>query len=223
VTESVFSMEGDIAPIARLSELAEKYGAALLVDEAHAIGVHGPQGRGICASLPPGGEVFASIHTCGKALASAGAFVCGSRSLRDFLINRARTFIFSTAMPPYFAGQIRAAIELVREADEKRAHLAAIAGELRKKLAAAGVDCGASVTQIVPVTLGGNEAALRVAARLQEEGFAVRAIRPPTVPEGTSRIRFSLTAAISMEDINRLAGATAAALQSVAAPFPVHA
>lgn len=215
VTESVFSMEGDIAPLARMCELAEKYGAELIVDEAHATGVHGPSGRGICARLGIECKSFATIHTCGKALASAGAFVCGSSVLRDFLINRARTFIFSTAMPPYLAGQIRAAIALARQADDRRVHLAAISNALREKLVAAGIDCGASITQIIPVRLGGNESALSVAARLQDAGFAVRAIRPPTVPEGTSRIRLSLTAALSREDIRRLADETAAAVKSL--------
>jgi 8-amino-7-oxononanoate synthase len=213
VTESVFSMEGDIAPIARLAELAEIYSAELIVDEAHATGVHGPKGRGICAAGGLGRKVFASVHTCGKALASAGAFVCGSRALRDYLINRARTFIFSTAMPPYLAGQIRAALKLARGADNQRMHLRTISDVLRQRLAAAGIECGASSTQIIPIRLGGNEAALSAAARLEDAGFAVRAIRPPTVPAGTSRIRLSLTASLSLDDICRLASAMEAAVQ----------
>jgi 8-amino-7-oxononanoate synthase len=225
VTESVFSMDGDIAPLARLADLAKAQGASLIVDEAHAVGVFGPQGRGVCASLGLKNQVFATIHTCGKALASAGAFVCGSGELRDFLINRARTFIFSTAMPPHFAGQIRVVIELARAADDRRAHLAAIAGQLRTRLAAAGVSTGASASQIVPLCLGSNDAALKIAGQLEAAGFAVRAIRPPTVPEGTSRIRLSLTSAISAEEIARLADAIIVALNSspAAARIPVHA
>lgn len=223
VTESVFSMEGDIAPIARLVEIAREYGAEVIVDEAHATGAHGLQGRGICAALGLEREIFAIVHTCGKALASAGAFVCGSRKLRDYLINRARTFIFSTAMPPYMAGQIRAALELVRGAEDRRTHLRTISEELRRRLSAAGMAIGASESQIVPLCLGGNEAALFVAARLQDVGFAVRAIRPPTVPEGTSRIRFSLTAALSMGEIFRLAIATEEAVRSAQlSPASVH-
>jgi 8-amino-7-oxononanoate synthase len=221
VTESVFSMEGDIAPIARLLELARQYGAEMIVDEAHATGVHGPRGRGICAALGLEGDILAIVHTCGKALASAGAFVCGSVRLRDYLINRARTFIFSTAMPPYMAGQIRAALEIASRADDRRTHLRAIAEELRRSLRADGIAVGASESQIIPLCLGGNEAALRVASRLQDAGFAVRAIRPPTVPEGTSRIRFSLTAALSMNQICKLASATEEALRF--SPAPVHA
>jgi 8-amino-7-oxononanoate synthase len=224
VTESIFSMEGDVAPIAELVALADKYDADLIVDEAHAIGVYGPQGRGVCASLGVEHKIFATVHTCGKALASAGAFVCGWRPLREFLINRARAFIFSTAMPPYFAGQIRAAMELARDANDRREHLRAIGNELRRRLSAAGIDCGASAAQIVPICIGGNEAALRVAAALQDAGFAVRAIRPPTVPEGTSRIRLSLTASLTTDDIQRLARATEAVLKSITLfTSPVHA
>lgn len=224
VTESIFSMEGDIAPIARLVEIAREYGAEVIVDEAHATGVHGPRGRGICAALGLEREIFAMVHTCGKALASAGAFVCGSARLRDYLINRARTFIFSTAMPPYMASQIRAALEIAHDADDRRVHLRAISEELRRRLSTAGIAVGASESQIVPLRLGGNEAALSVAARLQDAGFAVRAIRPPTVPEGTSRIRFSLTSALSMGEILRLDAATEEAVSSAQfSSAPVHA
>lgn len=213
ITESIFSMEGDIAPIARLVEMCRQYRATMIVDEAHATGVHGPLGRGICAALGLEHEIFAIVHTCGKALASAGAFVCGGARLRDYLINRARTFIFSTAMPPYMAVQVRAALGIARDADDRRAHLRTIAEELRRRWAAGGIDVGASESQIIPLRLGGNEGALSVAARLQDEGFAVRAIRPPTVPAGTSRIRFSLTAALSKEDIFRLASVTEEAVR----------
>lgn len=205
VTESVFSMEGDVAPLKEMARIANAHGAALVIDEAHATGVCGPQGRGVAAELGIEREALAIVHTCGKALASAGAFVCGSRSLKDFLINRARTFIFSTAMPPYFAGQIRAALELARAADAERAHLREIADELRASLTAARIDCGASATHIVPVIVGSNEAALYVASELQRTGFAARAIRPPTVPPGTARIRISLTSQITKEQTRRLA------------------
>jgi 8-amino-7-oxononanoate synthase len=205
LTESVFSMEGDVAPIAEYRRLARDYKAELVVDEAHATGVWGPEGRGIVAELKCEREILAIVHTCGKALASAGAFVCGGRTLKEFLVNRARTFIFSTAMPPYLAGQIRAAVQLAREADDRRGHLREIARLLREKLAAAKVDTGTSSTQIVPVILGSNEAALRVAAAMQAKGFAAKAIRPPTVPTGTARVRISLTSKIRTEDVVRLA------------------
>jgi 8-amino-7-oxononanoate synthase len=226
VTEAVFSMEGDIAPIDDLLSLARKYGAALVLDEAHATGVLGPQGRGVAAEHGCEREILAIVHTCGKALASAGAFVCGGHALKDFLVNRARTFIFSTAMPPYFARQIQAALELAREADVERAHLREIAAALREELSARGFDCGTSATHIVPVMLGTNEMALHVASELQQSGFAVRAIRPPTVPEGGARVRFSLTSRITLDDIRRLALAMDAACKSLPrlqVPRAVHA
>jgi len=208
VTESVFSMEGDIAPISDMLELARRYGAELVIDEAHATGVCGPQGRGIAADLGVEREMLAIVHTCGKALASAGAFVCGGGALKDYLINRARTFIFSTAMPPYLAGQIHAALGLARVAESERAHLQHIALALREELAAAGLNSGTSVTHIVPVIVGGDEIALRVARGLQRSGFAVKAIRPPTVPPGTARLRVSLTSKITLDDIQRFVAAS---------------
>jgi 8-amino-7-oxononanoate synthase len=213
VTESVFSMEGDVAPLRKLLDLAREHRAEVIVDEAHATGVCGPQGRGIAAEYKCERDILASVHTCGKALASAGAFVCGGNTLRQFLVNRARTLIFSTAMPPYLAGQIRAAIELVRQADAQRAHLREMAALLRAALAARGLQCGASITHIVPVLLGTNEKALHVAAQLQANGFAAKAIRPPTVPAGTSRIRLSPTCKITAEDIQRIVAIIAAAVQ----------
>jgi 8-amino-7-oxononanoate synthase len=215
VTESVFSMEGDVAPIERLLRMAHDYSAELVIDEAHATGVWGPQGKGIAAELNCQREVLAIIHTCGKALASAGAFVCGRGTLRKYLVNHARTFIFSTATPPYLAGQIRAALDLAIGADTERVHLRRIASSLREGIADAGLECGASTTQIVPVYLGSNETALLVASQLREQGFAVRAIRPPTVPVGTSRLRLSLTARITANEIERLVRAITAATKSL--------
>jgi 8-amino-7-oxononanoate synthase len=218
VTESVFSMEGDVAPLGELVELAREHRADVVVDEAHATGVCGPQGRGTAAECGCEHDVLAGVYTCGKALASAGAFVCGSRTLREFLVNRARTFLFSTAMPPYLAGQIRAALRLARQADAERAHLREISALLRDALAARGLDCGASRTHIVPVILGTNEKALHVAARLQEHGFAAKAIRPPTVPAGTSRIRISLTCRITAENVRRIVAIIAEEADSLSRP-----
>lgn len=205
VTESIFSMEGDVAPVGELLSLARKYGAELIIDEAHATGVCGPEGRGVAAEYVREPEILAIVHTCGKALGSAGGFVCSTDTLKQYLVNRARTFVFSTAMPPYFAGQIRAALRLARAADPQRAHLRDISARLRKLLSAAGFDCGAASTHIIPVILGNNEAALRVAEILRQNGFAAKAVRPPTVPEGTARIRLSLTSRITFEQIARLA------------------
>ena len=215
VTESLFSMEGDFAPIRELIRIARDHGAELVLDEAHATGVRGPQGRGIAAENECEREILAIVHTCGKALASAGAFVCGSKELKRFLVNRARTFIFSTAMPPYFASQIRAALRLAREADTERDYLREIGSELRESLSASGMNYGTSASQIVPVLLGSNELALHTAEQLQANGFAARAIRPPTVPAGAARIRLSLTCKIGREDIRRLVTVLNAARESL--------
>ncbi len=210
VTESVFSMDGDVVAIAELSALCERYGAGLILDEAHATAVHGgPCGRGIAASAGLAREVIAITHTCSKALASAGAFVCGSSALREHLINHARTFIFSTAMPPYMSGQIRASLAIARRMDADRAALLARSQRLAADLRAHGYDTGASVSQIVPVMIGANDEALAAAEFLQAEGFAVRAIRPPTVPLGRARLRLSVTCAIAADELARLANSLA--------------
>lgn len=204
VTESVFSMEGDIAPVTEIVKLAERYGAGVIVDEAHATGVQGPAGRGIGVWDGIAQHLAAAVHTCGKALASAGAFVCGSAVLKEHLINHARTFVFSTAMPPYMAGQIRAALALARGMDRERESLLAKALRLRESLRERGWDPGTSSTQIVPWIIGENEQALSAAEHLQSQGFAVRAVRPPTVPPGSARLRFSLTSGISDDELVRL-------------------
>jgi 8-amino-7-oxononanoate synthase len=204
VTESVFSMDGDVVPLADLRVLCERFGAGLILDEAHATGVHGPSGLGIAVEAGVAADAVSVTHTCGKALASAGAFVCGSVALREHLINHARTFIFSTAMPPYMAGQIRAALRIARGMDLQRAALLARSRRLAAGLRAQGYDTAASTTQIVPVVIGGDEEALAAASVLQGEGFAVRAIRPPTVKEGRARLRLSVTCAIAATELERL-------------------
>ena len=204
VTESVFSMEGDIAPVTEIMKLAERYGAGVIVDEAHATGVQGPAGRGIAVRDGIAQQLAAAVHTCGKALASTGAFVCGSAALKEHLINHARTFIFSTAMPPYMGEQIRAALRLARGMDREREGLMAKARRLASGLRSGGWDTGQSETQIVPLVIGENEAALSAAEHLQSQGIAARAVRPPTVPPGSARLRFSLTCGISDDELLRL-------------------
>jgi 8-amino-7-oxononanoate synthase len=211
VVESVFSMEGDLAPLADLSRLAERYDAELIVDEAHAVGVFGPQGSGLVADAGLSGRVLATIFTCGKALASSGAFVCGSETLRSFLINRARTFIFSTALPPYFAAHVRAGFELASRAEAQRARVIALAQFLRAELRRRGLEVPAGPSPIVPVILGENDRAMRVAQRLRAAGFGVRAIRPPTVPQGMARLRLSVTARHTESVLGELAAAIASA------------
>ena len=207
VVESIFSMEGDAAPLPDLAALAERYAAELIVDEAHAIGVRGPSGSGCVAEAGLSGTVLATVHTCGKALAAAGAFVCGSENLRRFLINRARTFIFSTGLPPYFASQVAAGVNLASEADSERTRLKELSTFLRNELRQNGFDVGGGDSQIVPVLLGSNEAAVHFAECLRARGFGIRAIRPPTVPEGTARIRLSLTAKLREETLASLVAA----------------
>jgi len=221
ITESIFSMDGDRAPLKELLLLARKYHAELVVDEAHATGVHGPQGRGLAAELGVAAELLAIVHTCGKALASMGAFVCSGATLKRFLVNRARPFIFSTAMPPYFAHQIRAALRIAVQADSDRARLRETPERLRSLLQGAGFNTGTSSSQIVPVILGDNESALHFAAELKKNGFTARAIRPPTVSRGSSRLRLSLTSKITAEEVDRLAGAMMAAKGTLAAPLHV--
>lgn len=207
VVESIFSMEGDTAPLVDLAVLADRYGAELIVDEAHAIGVRGPSGSGCLAEAGLAAQTLATVHTCGKALGAAGAFVCGSENLRRYLINRARTFIFNTGLPPYFASQIAAGMSFAAVADGERARLKELSAFLRNELRTNGFDTSGGDSQIVPVLLGSNEAAVHFAECLRTRGFGVRAIRPPTVPEGTARIRLSLTAKLSEEILAALVAA----------------
>jgi len=205
VTETVFSIDGDVAPVDAIVALAEKHGASVIVDEAHATGVHGPDGRGIAAQFLADGRVLSAMHTCGKALASAGAFVCGPAVLCEHLINHARTFIFSTAMPPTMAEQIRAALRLAAGMDIERAELLSRSQTFAKSLQRDGWESLGTTTQIVPAVIGANAAAVAAAEFLQRAGFAVRAIRPPTVPQDSARLRFSVTHKISAADLERLA------------------
>jgi 8-amino-7-oxononanoate synthase len=207
VVESVFSMDGDRAPLPELIDLCNRYGAFLIVDEAHTTGIDGPEGRGAVSAVGGSECILATVHTCGKALAAMGAFVAGSRTLRDFLINHARTFIFSTALPPYCAAHVQEALRLAAESEPERARLKELSGYARERLHRAGYDTGASDSQIIPLVVGSNEAAVRFAAELTAAGFGVRAIRPPTVPPGTSRLRLSLNAKLSLSDIDAFAEA----------------
>jgi 8-amino-7-oxononanoate synthase len=204
VLEGIFSMEGDRASVRDLLSLCDRFDAYLILDEAHSFGVDGSEGRGLANAIGRTDRILATVHPCGKAIASFGAFVAGSEVLRDFLINRARSFMFTTALPPYCAGHVRKALELALGAEMERAHLRQLGDYLRHRMRAAGFDIGRSDSQIVPLVLGSNEAAVRFATALVEAGFAVRPIRPPTVPLGTARLRLSLNAGLSKEDIDAL-------------------
>jgi 8-amino-7-oxononanoate synthase len=189
--ESLYSMDGDSPDIAGLFAVADRHDAMVVIDEAHATGALGPQGRGLAAAFE-GRDNVITLHTCGKALGTVGGFILAPRTIRDFLVNRARPFIFATAPSPLTAAITRAAIEISRTNPERRERLARLvqfAGEeLRRRC-----NLTPSGSQILPVIIGADRAAVAVAASLQRRGFDIRAIRPPTVPEGTARLRIALT------------------------------
>ena len=202
LTESVFSMDGDQVDLDALTRIAERWGAFLYLDEAHATGVIGPKGMGLSGAAP--GRVDLTMGTFSKAMGSFGAYVAGSRSLIDYLTGACSGFVYTTAPPPPVLGAIDAALELVPGMDAERAHLRRLADRLRAGLRDAGLDVGPSTTQIVPAILGGEAQTLALSARLEAAGVLAVAIRPPTVPEGSSRIRFSLSAAHSEDDIEQV-------------------
>lgn len=208
LTESVFSMDGDRVDMERLAAIADHHDAALFVDEAHATGVLGPEGRGLTALTP--GRVDLVMGTFSKALGGFGAYVAGSRVLIDYLTNAASGFIFTTAPPPAVLGAIDAALDLVLTMDAERAHLADLGDHLRVGLARLGIDHGASSTQIVPAIIGAEQDAMALSSALESQGFLASAIRPPTVPPGTSRLRLALRAGHSRDDVERLLAMIAA-------------
>jgi 8-amino-7-oxononanoate synthase len=217
VSDSVFSMDGDLAPVADLLDLARRHDALLVLDEAHATGVLGEHGRGVTELCPPGpasdADRLVKVGTLSKALGAQGGFVCGPRRLRAWLVNHARPYIFSTAPAPPVVAAARRAVRMVQTEPERRRRLAALSDFLRAELAAIGYPPGGSRCQIVPIILGSARAALEVSARLQEQGFLVPAIRPPSVPAGTARLRISLTEGHTEEDVVRLVAALRASAQ----------
>ena len=214
VTESVFSMDGDTADLPALRALADRHGAFLYLDEAHATGVLGPRGMGLAGTVP--GGVDLAMGTFSKALGGFGAYVAGSQAMCDWLVNRASGFIHTTALPPAVLGAMDAALELVPGMDAQRARLTAIATRVRAALAALGIDHGASSTQIVPAIVGPEALALALSERLRDAGVLAVAIRPPTVPAGTSRLRLALSAAHTDAEIGHLLDALAHAWPSLA-------
>ena len=204
VTESLFSMDGDRAPLAEYAALCRRTGAALIVDEAHAVGVYGTRGSGLIEEANVEGLVFLSINTAGKALGVAGAFVAGSAKAIDYLVQRARTFIYSTAPPPSLADALDAALSIVETEPVRRTQVAALASTLRERLARQGLTPPGG-GHIIPIVLRDPERTSAVAAALALSGFDVRAIRPPTVPVGTSRLRVSINARLDLDVIERFA------------------
>ncbi len=220
VTDGVFSMDGDVAPLEELLALARRHRCRLMVDEAHATGAVGPGGRGSVAAAGLAGEVDVVIGTLGKALGSYGAYACASAEVVEYLVNSARPLIFSTAPPPPSVAAAEAALELLESEPRRVERLRANAGALREGLAAEGLDVGGSGTQIVPVRVGAAEAAMALSESLLEAGVFAQGIRPPTVPEGSSRLRFTAMATHEEAELRaaaRLAGETARGL-GIAAP-----
>ena len=207
LVESVYSMDGDVAPVRELLALAEKYDAMLVVDEAHGTGVCGASGRGTTEGLSAlgfGHDRLIVLHTCGKALGVAGALVCASEPIVDYLINTARPVVYSTAPMPLQAVLVRRALELVQEEPQRREELAALKAHAAKCLPDVSL-----LSQIVPIIIGGDDAAVALAGALQAEGFDIRAIRPPTVPEGTARLRLSLRVGVTTDQLSAFAEALA--------------
>jgi 8-amino-7-oxononanoate synthase len=211
ITESLFSMDGDVAPLDRYAELAERHGAELIVDDAHATGLYGAaRGSGLCEALGVERRVTAIVFTLGKAVGLAGGCVAGSRLLIDYLTSRCRAFMFSTAPPPLLLHAVDAALDRMAAEPERRGRVEALAERLRQRLAALGAGRPPGAGPIVPVVLGANERALAAADHLAALGFDVRAVRPPTVPPGTARLRISVHADHTEAQIDALAEAVAA-------------
>lgn len=214
VTESLFSMDGDIAPLDRYLELTRRHGAQLIVDDAHATGVFGQgRGSGLCEEFGVAGEALAIVSTLGKSFALSGAFVAGPRVVIDSLINRCRSFIYSTAVPPFLCCAVETALQWVQSQPERRVRVLELAGRLREKLGLMSTEKMSS--PIVPFPVGCNTRALDIAGYLQRLGFDVRAVRPPTVPAGTARLRISVHADHSPAQIDELAGALLSLPQSL--------
>jgi 8-amino-7-oxononanoate synthase len=213
VTETYFSMDGDCPDLRALRGICDDFDAALVVDEAHALGVFGPQGRGLGAQSGVAADV--TVGTLGKALGAQGAFVAGSKTLCQWLWNRARSFGFSTGISPLLCAIATAAVDLARRDDQGRERLAGVARDLRTGLAAIGLAPSSTVGPILPVVVGTEELAIAWGNRLAEMGVDVQPIRPPTVPPGTSRLRVTASAALEPDDVKRAIGAFARAYRDM--------
>ncbi|MDF8332092.1 8-amino-7-oxononanoate synthase [Novosphingobium cyanobacteriorum] len=204
--ETLYSMDGDMAPVAAMAQVAERHDAIMLIDEAHATGVFGPQGRGLAATLDGRADTIV-LRTCGKALGCEGALVIAPRIVRDFLVNRGRPFIFSTAPSPLVAAAVRESIRMLADEPQRRDDLHRLVDHAERVLAPLGAQ--ATGSQILPLVLHEDARTMAVAAGLQIKGFDVRGIRPPTVPQGTSRLRISLTLNATAADVDALAATLA--------------
>ncbi|MDE2028569.1 MAG: 8-amino-7-oxononanoate synthase, partial [Candidatus Omnitrophica bacterium] len=205
VTDTVFSMDGDKAPLRDIVELARRYEAMVMVDEAHAFGVLGARGGGLVEET--GAAVDIQMGTLSKAAGCFGAYACGSKTLRDFLVNKSRAFIYTTAMPPALAEAARTALGIIRQEPRLRQQVQELAEHLRSRLRAMGFDCMNSTTPIIPVLIKDPHQAKAMSRQLLAKDILVQAIRPPTVPVGTSRLRMTVTAAHTREDADQLLNA----------------
>lgn len=219
VTESVFGMDGDVAPLVPLADLAEAQGALVIVDEAHATGLYGPRGAGLVEELRLRERVLATVHTGGKALGSGGAWVAGPRVLGDLLVNRARTFIYSTAPLPVLAAALEAGLDLVLREPHRRREVHRKAALLRAELRAAGLPAPGEAP-VIPLVAGGAAEAVALEEGLAAAGFDARAIRPPTVPEGTARLRLTARYPVADGDLLRFAREAARLLPRSPAGLP---
>ena len=213
ITDAVFSMDGAIAPLREMLALCEEQDALLLIDDAHGFGVLGPEGRGTAAMLGLRSPNLVYMATLGKAAGVAGAFVAGEASTVEWIMQRARSYIFATAAPALIAEALRASVKVIAEESWRREHLQALVARLREGCARAlpaGWRLVPSSTPIQPIVIGDNATTLAAMAALWQQGLWVPAIRPPTVPEGTARLRVSLSAAHSLDDVDRLIRALAA-------------
>jgi 7-keto-8-aminopelargonate synthetase-like enzyme len=203
VTETIFSMDGDEAPLLGIVELAEKHGAMVMVDEAHATGIFGANGAGAVAKLGLGERVLVQMGTLGKALGGFGAYVAGSGALRDLLINRCRSFIYTTALPPAVMAMALAAIDVVKREPKRREELWANCRMMKQGLAKLRFPLGSSASPILPVIIGDAAKCMELSERLLQRGVFAQGIRPPTVPPGTSRLRITLMATHTQAQIER--------------------
>ena len=219
VTESLFSMDGDLAPLTDYASICRSAGAALIVDEAHAVGVYGADGSGLIEASGVDDDVFVSVNTAGKALGVSGAFVAGSLWAIEYLVQRARPFIYSTAPPPAVAGALEESLSIVASQPERRVPLGRLSARLRGRLIDAGLPVPRGTSHIIPVLIGENDRAAAVALALQAQGFDVRAIRPPTVPPGTARLRLAVNVALTDDIVDRFVIALVDAMAEVANPI----
>lgn len=222
-TDTLFSMDGDLARLPELIDLARRHDCHLIVDEAHATGVFGERGCGLAefaGSQRSRDDLVIKVGTLSKALGSQGGFVCGSATLIKLLVNRARPYIFSTALAPPAVAAARRALSIVADEPERRRQLLDRARRLRQRLSELGISTGNSCSQIVPIIVGDSRSTVELSRRLEDRGLLVPAIRPPSVPEGTARLRISLTAGHSDEDIERLVEALSSLRQALPSPSP---